>query len=465
MRKRTIIIIIAAVVVIGGYFGYNAWRTAQAEANTTYQTEKITRGQLTALVGATGTVRANQTAIMAWQTTGQIGEINVEVGEAVEAGEILASLSTNSLPQNVILAEADLITARRTLENLKNSDMARAQAQLNLAIAADELETAKNRRASKDYERASDLTLEEARINVELAKEDVKKYEDIYNQVKNLEEDNTHRLNAYSALLAARRTLERAQANLAYLESAPDNLEIAQADANLALAQAKYDDALREWERLKDGPDPDDIRAAEARVSALEATLGLSSLKAPFAGKITEVRSKIGDQVSPGTISFRLDDLSSLLVDVQVPEADINRVAIGQPVTMTFDAIPDQQYNGKVIEVGQVGNVVSGIVNFNVTIELIDADDSVRPGMTAGVNIVVNQLEDVLLVPNRAVRLRDGKRVVYVLKQGVLTPVEIEIGATSDLTSQILSGDIQEGDTVVLNPPILLEAGQPPFMR
>jgi HlyD family secretion protein len=177
------------------------------------------------------------------------------------------------------------------------------------------------------------------------------------------------------------------------------------------------------------------------------------------------VRSKIGDQVSPGTISFRLDDLSSLLVDVQVPEADINRVAIGQPVTMTFDAIPDQQYNGKVIEVGQVGNVVSGIVNFNVTIELIDADDSVRPGMTAGVNIVVNQLEDVLLVPNRAVRLRDGKRVVYVLKQGVLTPVEIEIGATSDLTSQILSGDIQEGDTVVLNPPILLEAGQPPFMR
>ncbi|MHB1119067.1 MAG: efflux RND transporter periplasmic adaptor subunit [Bellilinea sp.] len=465
MKRRTIIIIVIAALAVGGYFGFKAWRDAQAAAGTTYQTEKIARGSLTALVGATGTVRSNQTAVMAWQTTGQVGEINVATGEQVKEGDVLASLRTSSLPQAVILAQADLVSARRALENLQESEINQAQAQFNLAQAAEDLEDAKDKRASKDYTRASDLTLEEARTNVALAKEDVNKYEEIYDRVKGLDQDNTSRLNAYSALLAARRTLARAEANLAYLEGGPDPLEIVQADATLALAQAKYDDAVREWERVKDGPDSDDIRAAEARIAAIEATLGLSSLTAPFNGTITEVNAKIGDQVNPGTISFRLDDLSRLLVDVQIPEADINRISVGQPVTMTFDAILDTEFNGEVIEVGRVGTALTGIVNFEVTIELTDADERVRPGMTAGVNIVVNQLEDVLLVPNRAVRLREGKRVVYLLENGVPTPVDIEIGAQSDMVSELLGGEVKEGDLVVLNPPLQFESGQPPFMR
>jgi len=307
--------------------------------------------------------------------------------------------------------------------------------------------------------------MEEARTKVTLAEEEVQKYEDLYDQVKNFSSDNVARLNIYSALLNARRQLELAQANLRYLEGGPDALEVEQADANVLLAQAKYDDALREWDRIKDGPDPDDIRAAEARIAAIEASIGLATLTAPFNGTITEVNSKIGDQVTPGTISFRLDDLSRLLVDVQVPEADINRIAIDQPVVMSFDAILGKEYNGKIVEVGRVGATVTGIVNFKVTIELSDIDSEVLPGMTAAVNIVISQLEDVLLVPNRAVRLKDGQRVVYLLKLGVPTAVPIEIGAQSDLTSQILSGEVQEGDTVVLNPPTQFEAGQPPFMR
>ncbi|MHB0988080.1 MAG: hypothetical protein ACYC3P_05350 [Bellilinea sp.] len=83
MKRRTIIVLIVIVLAVGGFFGFRAWRTAQSQANTTYQTDKITRGSLIAMVGATGTVRANQTAVMTWQTTGQIGEINVETGQLV----------------------------------------------------------------------------------------------------------------------------------------------------------------------------------------------------------------------------------------------------------------------------------------------------------------------------------------------------------------------------------------------
>jgi len=465
MKRRIIIIFLVIALAIAGFFGYRAWRTAQAQANSTFQTEKITRGNLTAIVGATGTVRANQTAVMTWQTTGQIGEINVAAGEQVSTGDVLGRLSLSSLPQALILAEADLVAARRALENLQQSSLARAQAQLALSQAEDELNTAMSKRTSKDYSRASELTLEEARTRLSLAEDEVARYEDLYDQVKNFSSDNTTRLNIYSALLNARRQLELAQANLRYLEGGPNPLEVEQADATVALAQAKYDDALREWDRIKDGPDPDDVRAAEARIAAIEASLAMSTLTAPFTGTITEVNSKIGDQVTPGTNSFRLDDLSRLLVDVQVPEADINRLEVGQPVVMSFDAILGKEYNGKIVEVGRVGATVTGIVNFKVTIELSDIDSDVLSGMTAAVNIVINQLEDVLLVPNRAVRLKDGQRVVYLLKLGVPTAVPIELGAQSDLTSEIVSGDVKEGDTVVLNPPTQFEAGQPPFMR
>jgi HlyD family secretion protein len=73
--------------------------------------------------------------------------------------------------------------------------------------------------------------------------------------------------------------------------------------------------------------------------------------------------------------------------------------------------------------------------------------------MTAAVNIVASELKDVLLVPNRAVRTVDGDRVVYVLRNGVPEPVKVTLGKTSDTNSQVLEGDLKEGDPIVLNPP------------
>jgi HlyD family secretion protein len=143
-----------------------------------------------------------------------------------------------------------------------------------------------------------------------------------------------------------------------------------------------------------------------------------------------------------------------LYVDVEVSEVDINSVNVGQPVTLSFDAILDKDtpYNGKVVEVAQAGTSVQGVVSFQVTVELTDADALVKPGMTAAVNIVVKEIKDELLVPNRAVRLSDNKRVVYLLVDGQPVKTEIRLGSSSDM-SVIAGGDIKEGDTIILNPP------------
>jgi len=205
---------------------------------------------------------------------------------------------------------------------------------------------------------------------------------------------------------------------------------------------------------------------AQARVDAAQATLNLAHLTAPFAGTVTEANLLPGDQVSIGTTAFRVDDLSSLLVDVELSEVDINSVTVGQPVTLSFDAILGKEYQGQVIKVSQAGTIVGGVVNFTVTVELTDADELVKPGMTAAVNIVVEEIKDAVLVPNRAVRLVDGDRVVFVMgAEGKPEKVEIRLGSSSDIMSVVIGGNLKEGDQIILNPTADLTGSGPPFAQ
>ena len=457
MKKKYWIYILIVIVAVGGYFIYSNNKNAQAAANAGYQTVAVERGSLTAIVGATGSVYSNQTATLSWQTSGQIESIDVKLDDEVQKDAVLARLVRTSLPQSVILAEADLVNAQRALADLKESNLASAQAYSALANAKDALETAQTQRASKQYKRASTDTVDAARADYYLAEDKVKKAQEIFDVFASKPENDPQRAAALSSLASAKQIRDQKLHNLQYLESAPDAVEIDIADANLAVAQAQYEDALREYNRLKDGADPNDIAAAEAKVASIEATLATAELKAPFAGTVTEINSKVGDKVNNGTVSFRIDDLSHLLVDVQVPEVDINRIKVGQEASIFFDAILNKEYKGVVTEVGRVGNNVNGVVNFNVTLELLDADAEVLPGMTAAVNMVVSQIDDVLMVPNRAIRQVNGQYMVYILKNGISNPVTIKIGSTSDTMSEILDGDIKKGDLVILNPSISFE--------
>ena len=195
------------------------------------------------------------------------------------------------------------------------------------------------------------------------------------------------------------------------------------------------------------------MAAAQALVDAAQANVNLSRLIAPFAGTVTEADPLVGDQVSPGISGFRIDNLSHLLVDVQVSEVDINSVQLNQPVVITFDAVQGKDYQGKVTAVASVGSSVQGVVNFTVTVQLDNVEAEVKPGMTAAVTITVKQLDSVILVPNRAVRLVNNQRVVYVLRNGQTTETPITLGATADTFSEVVSGDLKEGDQVILNPP------------
>lgn len=468
MKRWMWIVIIVLVVAVGGYLGYQSLsRNRSARAAQNFQTERVTSGSLTATVGATGTVHAEQTVLLSFKTSGTVGEVTVGLGQEVREGDRLASLIKSSLPSSIILAEAEYVSAQRALDDLLNSEQEQAAAQLALAQAQDALETTEyNFTVRQEGNRASENTIDAARANLILAEQEVEVAQQNFDRLSGRADDDPARALALSNLAAARSRRDSLQRNLNWYLGFPDEVEQSLLEAELATAEARVADARREWERLKDGPDPEDIAAAEARVEAARANMELAEIKAPFSGTITAVEIKRGDQVSAGSVAFGLADLSPLLVDIQLSEIDINQVELGQSVELVFDAIPSRTYEGSVVEIGLVGNTVQGVVNFPVTVELSDPDDAVRPGMTAAVNIIVEQIENVLRVPNRAVRLRNGDRVVYLLEASSPVPVAVELGASSELYSEVLSGDVEVGDLVILNPPLEFDSnGPPPFVR
>jgi multidrug efflux pump subunit AcrA (membrane-fusion protein) len=156
--------------------------------------------------------------------------------------------------------------------------------------------------------------------------------------------------------------------------------------------------------------------------------------------------------VTAGTQAFRIDDLSNLVIDVQVVEVDINHVKLGQTATVTFDAIPNKTYTGKVVSTDLAGTSAQSSVSFNVNVQITDADAQVKPGMSANVTIITNKVENALLVPNTSIFTdANGSQFVYLVQTGGTTKVPVTVGAVSDSTSQVTSSTLKAGDTIVLS--------------
>src|SRR5215510_7704431 len=419
-KYRNVLIGLLIVVIVTSAFIFV--RRSNAGTASQYQTATIERGNLTTTIGSTGTVRAKQSADLIWQAAGTVENVNVHVGDSVNTGDILASLTTTSLPQSVILAQADLVDAQKALDDLFSSNTELAQTAIDLKDAREAYQKAAN---YLDYLQSNQ------RIPQTIS---------------------------YVTLVQTHQGWNYNYKTKNYRGTAPEDW-IIEAENDLALKKAQYEELQRTYDRLKDGPNAQDVLAAQARVDAAQATLNLARVIAPFAGTVTESHPLAGDQVAAGATAFRLDDLTSLFVDAEVSEVDINSVEIGQPVTLSFDAVLGKEYHGEVVEVAQTGTSVQGVVNFQVTVQLMDADKDVKPGMTAAATITVDELQDVLLIPNRAARLVDGSRVVYLLVDGEPVQTKVSLGASSDTMSALVDGDVKAGDIIILNPSTASQGG------
>lgn len=352
---------------------------------------------------AEGRVIPAQDTSLTFSIAGVVGEVLVKEGDIVDQGQPLIRLKGNEqLEAAVAAAEFELYSAQQAVDDLiKNADLARANVQMTLAEAKRELEKAENRVLGKEYQRGDQEQIDAARANYIIAEDGVKEAEKQYDRVDDRAEDDPIRAEYFSQLAAARQRRDTALANLNYLLARPNDLDVGEIDAKLALAQAKVADAERKLELMRDGPDADALALAQARVknatvnlAAAQAQLDELELNAPFTGTISMINVTTGESVSPAAPVVQMADFSSWQVETtDLTELSIDRVNIGQPAMVRFDAVPDLGIIGRVVNIKPFGENRQGDVVYTVVLRLENPDERLRWNMTASVSFLEKDAE------------------------------------------------------------------------
>jgi HlyD family secretion protein len=192
------------------------------------------------------------------------------------------------------------------------------------------------------------------------------------------------------------------------------------------------------------------VRVAELAVQQAQTDQDNNTLSAPFDGVVASITGNPGETAPTGTTGFlTLVDPSAVRVDVTVDETDVAKVAVGKPASLTFDALPGRPFRGSVIAVSPSGTLSQGVVTYPVSLS-IDTRNQVLPsGLTASANIVIDEKNDVIVVPLRAVRRQGRDQVVEVVGEDGTSssPRVVKTGVQNDQLVEIADG-LTEGERI-----------------
>jgi HlyD family secretion protein len=401
MDRKTLRITGSLLLIIVFVFlaGCGGQKPAAAGASaTTQSTDEIAPVRTDSGVIAEGKVVPVDEASLSFITGGVIGEVLVAEGDTVQPGQPLMRLVGNEKLQAAIsAADLELLTARQAVEDLKTGlPVERSQVELTLANAQKALDQAKTRMYSQDWQRGSKEQVDIARANYIIAEDGVKQATKYYDQVDDRPQDDPIRAERFSQLAAAKQLSAKALANLNYLLNKPNKMDVDIANANLTVAQANMNEAVRRMNLLKDGPDPNQMALAQARVQnaelslkAAKASLNDLELRAPFAGTVTDVALHIGEFASPGVAMVHLADFTNWKVETtDLTELNIVRVRMGQPAMVHFDALKDVGIIGRVTKIKSLGENRQGDIVYTVTLKLDPTDAALKWNMTASVTFL-----------------------------------------------------------------------------
>jgi HlyD family secretion protein len=381
--------IVVAVVLIG-VLAAGGWFFLQNKGNgPQFRTEKVTRGDLHAAVTATGTVSAVTTVLVGTQVSGTIKELLVDFNSPVKQGQLLAQIDP-------ALSEAKV-----------------AQAKANL--------------------QAAEANVQKAQV----------------------------------ALQDATRTLERNRALFAKNYIARSDMDTAETSQLSAAAQVNVAKAQ--------------VEQNKAALQQEETNLRYTRILSPVDGVVISRNVDIGQTVAASfqtpTLFSIAQDLTQMQIDTNVDEADIGRVRVGQTVQFTVDAYPDVTFPGKVSEIRNAPITVQNVVTYDVVIKVGNRERTLKPGMTANVAIITATAAGALKIPNAALRFKwtadqipdrgkggalaggpppvaggDGqkKQGVWILRDQKPRRVAIATGISDGNFTVVLSGNLQEGDAVIL---------------
>lgn len=405
-----LVTIVAIALLLAG----QTFLPASAGMPTTNTEGKVVSLEVGETVEASGSLEAQPSATLTWNTSGVVEDINVKAGEWVTAGSVLMTLKTTSVSSSIISAQADLVTTQEELDDLlssSNTDLAQAVIDLKDAQEA--------------YDKADN-------------------YLDYLQNSKKVPQTQTRII-----IQSKRNTWQYVYKTKTFKGPAPEDW-IVEAQNDLALKKGELEDAQRTYDLLKDGPNSQDVIAAQAKVDAAQATVDSMSVIAPFDGEVLYVESQPGDVVNEGTSAVNVANLDHLYVATQLDESDIASVKVGNQVTAILDAMTGVTLTGKVTAINPVGEEVSGLVKYTVRVDLdqVDENISLPLGATVNVSLQVKEASATLAVPITAIQNDTVGEYVWVIQaDGSTKRVDIISGSiVGDLVA--MTGDLKVGDSV-----------------
>ncbi len=449
-----VLVLLVAALLVSRFIG-NRRARLQTTGTGAYQTEAASVGTLTDTVSATGSVEAGQLAALNWKTSGIVESVEVSEGQQVSRGDVLGTLELDSVPDTIISAQGELEQAKKDLQDFYDSFTGVALANAEKALAEAEQTYEDDLYAYNSLiSTANDLAIQNAYGDIVLAEEPMRDALREYKKFNEKPPENLNRIRTFEAYYDAKQVYDAAVRTYNSLTGTGTDTQVAVARANVDVSEAAWTAAQAEYDRLLAGPTDDEIAAAQANVAAAQAKLNQQLIEAPFDGVVTLALPRVGNYVNSDQKAFEIQNPTSYYMEVLVNEMDINKIQVGQQATVTLDAVANKTYAAQVTKVGSIGDNSSGVVNFTVLVEISQPDDSIKSGMTAVVDIETSSGQESLLIPNQAVRLTDGQQVVYILESdGSVQSVPVTLGQSSTTYSEVVQGDIQPGDLIVLNPP------------
>lgn len=356
IKQRRGLLALLLVLIIGGVVGAFFWNN-KTNAND-YLTAKVERGNVEVNVSATGTVQAVTTVQVGSQVSGTVQWLGADFNTQVKRGQVIARLDPAIFQAQVDNAKASVSNAQAAVEAAQ-TDIINQQANLSAAKANQEV----------------------ARVQRDDAKALVKRYQEI-------------------STVIASRDIEAAQAT-----ANVNDAKYQQAGAQVAQVQAAISSAKAKLEQAKA-----QLAQSRAQLEQSAANLEHSIISSPIDGVVISRTVDVGQTVAASlqapTLFTIANDLTKMQVLASIDEADVGQIKQGIKASFTVDAFPGETFMGEITQLRLNAQTVQNVVTYSAVIEVANPDQKLRPGMTANITVPVARRDNVLTVPNSALRFK-----------------------------------------------------------
>ncbi len=492
IKTYKIISVLVGVFVIGG--AWYAFHAKTASASVIIQQVKVVRAPLSVDVTGSGTVSPTNTVTLKVKGSGDIRVISVKAGDVVKQGKALISLDATDAYRALQTAKVNLETAQLELDKIKEPADTVQVLQLKNQIADAQQAIKDQDLAVANAKRVLFNAGLQALPEVQMTSSQPPTITGSYlgtteGQIKvttYMTGDGLHFLATGlangqgvaslttpqplgdSGLYITFGTLD-AQPN--WIISIPNKAAssylsaytsyqnaLATRDKTDASEQGSLAQLQAQLDKLMAGADALDIRAKELAVAQrqnevadAQAQLADYTVFAPFDGIIAGITAEVGDSVGPST-SLGTIITDKKVAEISLNEADISKVSVGQKATLTFDALQGVKLKGTVAQIDTLGSTTQGVVTYKVEIVFDNEEGDIKPGMTVNADIEIDHKDDVLVIPNEAIKRVKGKTYVEVpsgSSASSTAQVEITTGLSNDTQTEVVSG-LDEGALVVI---------------